>query len=573
MELEAIPIELEKLFSEAEKRIMEDVVERIRINGFAGATARWELTRLQQLGESEETLRQTMKDLLQASDKQLDLIFSEAVYEAYYTHKPAYSLMGMQQIPYEQNTALQQLVEATKVQTHGQLENITQTTGFAVRSKGSTQITYVGTQEFYKNTLDAAMIDIHSGAFSYEQVLNRTIKTMTDSGLRYIQYESGRSFRIDSAARMAVSTGFRQVQGHINEEAARQLGTNYYEVPWHAGARPTHQAWQGKVYSYDDLVRVCGLGSVTGLCGANCYHSYLPFIPGVSVRTYTDKWLEEQNTKENTPKEYGGKEYTTYQALQMQRRMERNMRASRESIELLKKGEADEETLTSARANYKAQQQQYRDFSKEMGLPEQLNRVFQDQRGDVMKDKKIEYDGIPHSWVQGMKMSDEDAIKWANPNYNFNIPPNANIRDYPYNSNCANSVVAAEMRFRGYDVIARGRKENRSLQWEPFTAWVDPEIHKATGGLEEIRKFAASLPDMSRVEVVIEYPDESAIPNHVILALKKDTKAIFYDPQNGGILSSDYMKTTKKAKEISYCRLDQLEVGDRGVTACRRAGE
>lgn len=418
MELEAIPIELEKLFSEAEKRIMEDVVERIRINGFAGATARWELTRLQQLGESEETLRQTMKELLQASDKQLDLIFSEAVYEAYYTHKPAYSLMGMQQIPYEQNTVLQQLVEATKVQTHGQLENITQTTGFAVRSKGSTQITYVGTQEFYKNTLDAAMIDIHSGAFSYEQVLNRTIKTMTDSGLRYIQYESGRSFRIDSAARMAVSTGFRQVQGHINEEAARQLGTNYYEVPWHAGARPTHQAWQGKVYSYDDLVRVCGLGSVTGLCGANCYHSYLPFIPGVSVRTYTDKWLEEQNTKENTPKEYGGKEYTTYQALQMQRRMERNMRASRESIELLKKGEADEETLTSARANYKAQQQQYRDFSKEMGLPEQLNRVFQDQRGNVTKG--LEKAGKMSKMESGGRILDpngEYERKWAKSYY------------------------------------------------------------------------------------------------------------------------------------------------------------
>lgn len=418
MELEAIPIELEKLFSEAEKRIMEDVVERIRINGFAGATARWELTRLQQLGESEETLRQTMKELLQASDKQLDLIFSEAVYEAYYTHKPAYSLTGMQQIPYEQNTVLQQLVEATKVQTHGQLENITQTTGFAVRSKGSTQITYVGTQEFYKNTLDAAMIDIHSGAFSYEQVLNRTIKTMTDSGLRYIQYESGRSFRIDSAARMAVSTGFRQVQGHINEEAARQLGTNYYEVPWHAGARPTHQAWQGKVYSYDDLVRVCGLGSVTGLCGANCYHSYLPFIPGVSVRTYTDKWLEEQNTKENTPKEYGGKEYTTYQALQMQRRMERNMRASRESIELLKKGEADEETLTSARANYKAQQQQYRDFSKEMGLPEQLNRVFQDQRGNVTKG--LEKAGKMSKMESGGRILDpngEYERKWAKSYY------------------------------------------------------------------------------------------------------------------------------------------------------------
>ncbi len=64
---------------------------------------------------------------------------------------------------------------------------------------------------------------------------------------------------------------------------------------------------------------MCGLGSVTGLHGANCYHDYNPFIPGVSVRNYTDEELEEMITKENTPKQYMGKEYTAYQALQKQR--------------------------------------------------------------------------------------------------------------------------------------------------------------------------------------------------------------------------------------------------------------
>ena len=28
---------------------------------------------------------------------------------------------------------------------------------------------------------------------------------------------------------------------------------------------------------------ICGLGSVDGLCGANCRHSYHAFIPGISL--------------------------------------------------------------------------------------------------------------------------------------------------------------------------------------------------------------------------------------------------------------------------------------------------
>ena len=127
---------------------------------------------------------------------------------------------------------------------------------------------------------------------------------MTNSGLRTVDYASGHSNRVTAAARRAVSTGLNQVVGKINEENAEKLGTNYFEVSWHSGARPSHQVWQGRVYSKEELESVCGLGTVTGLCGANCYHSYSPFTPGITPRTYTDEQLDKMNAEENKPVEY-----------------------------------------------------------------------------------------------------------------------------------------------------------------------------------------------------------------------------------------------------------------------------
>lgn len=77
-----------------------------------------------------------------------------------------------------------------------------------------------------------------------------------------------------------------------------------------------------------ELKQVCGLGEITGLKGINCYHDFKPIPPGAK-RTYTDEQLQKMLEEENTQKEYNGKQYTTYEALQQQRKMERGMRAQR----------------------------------------------------------------------------------------------------------------------------------------------------------------------------------------------------------------------------------------------------
>jgi len=245
-------------------------------------------------------------------------------------------------------------------------------------------MTFLPLTEFYRKELDAAVMDITSGAFDYNSVLKRTVNTLANSGIRTIDYDSGYSSRLPVAVRRAVMTGVSQLTGKISDMNAEKLHTDHFEVAWHEGARPSHREWQGKVYSRDELVTVCGLGSVTGLKGVNCYHNYYPFIPGVHQRSWTDEWLEEQNRLEDIPKYYKGKGYTAYEARQMQRRMETSMRVQRQKVRLLEEGSADKNDIIIAKARYQGQLAEYRQFSGAMELKPHMERVYIDGLGRVV---------------------------------------------------------------------------------------------------------------------------------------------------------------------------------------------
>lgn len=391
-EIEKLGQKTAKIFSELELRIMSDIVRRIKINGFSTSSADWQFTRLQQLGKSEEDIKKWVQEALEASDEELERIFSEDAYKEHMGFGRAYEIYGLEQIPFEENIPLQRLIEATKKQISTEFNNMANSMGFAIKGSDG-NVTYSPLLEFYRSTMDNAVIDIQSGAFSYQRVLERTVRKMTASGVRWVDYDSGWHNRVDVAARRAVLTGFRQVQGHINEQIAADLKTDFYEVTYHVGARPTHQPWQGKVWNYKELQEVCGLGTVTGLHGANCYHDYIPFIPGASVRTYTDEQLERMIAEENTPKEYDGKQYTTYEALQQQRKMETSMRSTRQEIKLLQDGGGDDTSITLKKAKYYGQMQKYEDFSKKMDLPLQKQRILQDGLKGTFSDKRA-YDRL-----------------------------------------------------------------------------------------------------------------------------------------------------------------------------------
>lgn len=383
-DIESVPQPIVSLFNDLEQTIMLDIIRRLQANNKEiTRSADWQINRLYELGKSKEEIKSYIKNTLNLSDEQIDKVFSNVISSGYARDKSLYDAVGKSFIPYEDNLTLQQLVNSMITQTKGELKNITGSLGFALREPNSTKLTYTPLTDYYQSTLDKAITQIATGAFDYNTVLRNTVKEMTNSGLRYIDYDSGYSSRVSVAVRRAVLTGYNQVVANINESNAEKLETNYFETTYHSGARPTHQLWQGRVYSKEELVSVCGLGTLTGLCGANCYHNYYPFIKGVSERTYTDEELNRMNQEDNEKREFRGKSYTKYEALQRQRKLETIMRAERQEIKLLTEGGAGDDDIMSANARYNKTSDEYARLSKAMNLPQQRQRINIDGLGNI----------------------------------------------------------------------------------------------------------------------------------------------------------------------------------------------
>lgn len=383
---EHMPLQVEKLFYDLQNRIMIDIVRRIQKMGKITSTADYQINKLQILGGTTEFIESEIKRITGMTDAEIWKLYDEVAEEYYTRNKAAYEQINSNFIPYEENEILQAWTAAIVDQTQNEIRNIARSMGMSIALGGGKKV-FTPLAEYYQSYLDRACMDIVTGSFSYNTVLRRVVKEMTASGIRSVDYASGWSNRVTVATRRAVMTGVHQLSAKINEKVAKDLGTKDYEITWHAGARPDHW-WGGKVYSYEDLVRICGLGTVTGLCGANCYHSYYAFVKGVSVRTYTDEQLADMNAREQEVHTYHGKPYNAYEATQRQRQLESRMRAQRSKVKLLQQGKADPEDIMAARTRYLATLHEYQGFSKVMKLPEQMERVYIDGLGRIVSGRK-----------------------------------------------------------------------------------------------------------------------------------------------------------------------------------------
>lgn len=385
-DVQRMGLQAEKIWREAERRIMEDVIRRIRKTGEITSTADYQINRLIEMGKSREEVERIIKEALGATWAEMFEMYDKVAEWEYVRNREIYEQVNDDFLTPEDNKWLQQLTEATKKQTKDTLVNMAQSYGFSVLMAGKRVFTPFA--EYYQKYVDTAIQDVVTGGTDYNSAIRKVVTQMTNSGLRVVDYASGHTNRSDVAARRAVLTGVNQITAQVSEHNAEKLDTEYFEVSWHPCARPDHQTWQGRVFSKKELGTVCGYGTVTGLCGANCRHTFHPFIPGVSERLYPDDWLEEQNKREAQTKEWNGKQLNAYEQTQQQRKMETAMRAQRQKIRLLEEAGADKDDIMLEKAKYQGQLNEYKQFSKKMGLVEQRERIYQDGLGKVATNTK-----------------------------------------------------------------------------------------------------------------------------------------------------------------------------------------
>ncbi len=257
--------------------------------------------------------------------------------------------------------SMSQLMTAFQIQTAKELKNITRTTGFKNTVLGTT-----GVLNAYQKELDLAVLKIASGTFSYDQAVNDCVKRLAVSGLRSIDYASGRSYQIDTAVRMAARTGISQLSGRITEMNLKITGQDLVIVSQHMGSRPEHAPIQNKVFSYSGKNKKypsfqapigsggAGYGMADGIKGVNCTHDFYPYWEGDAI-----------------PKdiEYDEKYYKN---TQKQRAMERNIRATKREIEARKVIGGDTKELQS---KLRKQVSDYHSFSNSVGIRAKDNRL------------------------------------------------------------------------------------------------------------------------------------------------------------------------------------------------------
>ncbi len=377
--LDAMPEELAELYRGLEDTLLMEICSRLKAADELNEVTVQDIKALRAHGIDLKEIEKAIRETSGISKTKLDKLLGDVVArnQKYYT-----GLIDLAHITQPEALVDAAEVAAIRTQTLDTFRNLTASMGFLVDA-GRTMLPPA---KAYQWALDSAALQVQSGAINYNQAIKTAVKELADSGLKVVDYESGHRDHVDVAVRRAVMTGVSQICAKYTEQSAEYLDTPYFEVSAHVGARDksgpspwsSHKDWQGRVYSvragdiYPSIYDVCGLGAVDGLEGANCRHRRFPWVEGVSERTYTDEQLEHIDDGHGCT--FDGKNYTAYEATQMQRRIERTVRKLKREKAAYKAARLHEDE-TTANIRLRRLNAKYKAFSAEAGLPEQPERM------------------------------------------------------------------------------------------------------------------------------------------------------------------------------------------------------
>ncbi len=347
--LAGLPEPILRLWDDAEREILRDMARRISTYDYWIPAADYQAERLIAAGHTRDEILAVLAKTTRKTEKELRQMMMEAGSRCLREDVAVYQAAGLKTPLIRESKALTEILNSGYRHTLGTMQNITRTTA------------RTATRQF-EDALDLAWSQVSSGAFDAGSAIRQAVKQLCQQGVEAVEYPSGHKDTIETAVRRAVLTGVNQTAAKLQEQLADEVGCDLVEVSAHAGARPEHAEWQGKIYSrsgksekYPDFRSSTGYGTGAGLCGWNCRHTFGPYIEG-SPRVWTDEKLAELNA----PKyEYQGEKFTEYEARQKEKYFDRQITRWQREAEAMKAAGQDP---AEAQAKVKAWERRKSDF-------------------------------------------------------------------------------------------------------------------------------------------------------------------------------------------------------------------
>lgn len=327
------------------------------------------LFRLQQMSKMQQNIDSIEYMLAQETGKTLDELDKVLELSGLSVYKDAYELYVAHnriQVPFKQNQNMMNYIRSVQSLTHNTFMNMSNTTVIF---------------EPYRNLVDVAIDAVTNGIDSYNNIIRKQLTDSTlqsnlrnaDEGLR-VTYASGLTRRLDSAVRMNVLEGVRQVNNGIREKTGEEFGADGVEVSAHALCARDHIDIQGKQFTKKEFeLRNEELRRHISTC--NCKHYTFPIILGVSKPTYTKEELKQYKANSEKPVNINGREMTKYQATQAQRNMETAIRKEKDKY-IFADTMGDTEMAEKIKNNINQLQSQYNSISQQAGLSPKMDRTY-----------------------------------------------------------------------------------------------------------------------------------------------------------------------------------------------------
>lgn len=199
----------------------------------------------------------------------------------------------------------------------------------------------------YRYAADVAITAVSSGLESYDMATRRVIRTIGYNGLQ-MQYASGYRRRLDTAVRQNVLDAVHQIAQHGAELVGDELEFNAVEISAHMHPAKDHELVQGHVFLKSEFEKMQAGRDCVDVNGRhyagfkrkigewNCMHIAVPFHTEYSVRRYTDRQLQDWLDQNQRGCVIDGKAYTIYEASQLMRRVETQVRRLKDAANAAK---------------------------------------------------------------------------------------------------------------------------------------------------------------------------------------------------------------------------------------------
>ena len=355
------------------------------------------------------TYNEIAKELARVSGKNVQdiyKIFEEVATNNKQFAKQFYKYRGIDYIPYKKDIALKNMVRSIGDITAQTYINISRTRGIGFLFEGlDGQLRFKNIQESYYEIIDRGILSISQGKETFQTEMRRIMKQLGNNGV--VLYESGRTRRLDSAVRMNLLDGIRQVSNETSRRFGEEYGSNMVEVSHHTNSAPDHiDTVDGKQFARIDVIRqqiASGIEKeikledikgtkvkvkgkwyddydtinnslVRKVSTLNCRHYPFEGILGVSKPSYTKEQIDADKKKNLDGFEFEGKHYTLYEGSQLCRRVELEIRKAKDT-QILARASGDNELVLESQGRITKLTNKYREILKVSGLPSQLKRA------------------------------------------------------------------------------------------------------------------------------------------------------------------------------------------------------